>query len=55
MFFESKLPKTEWEMQQEKERRMEEQVRDLMHKRRITYQEAEHMIKSGQKGLLDFK
>jgi len=48
-------PKTTWEMQRDKEKKFDEQVRDLMNRRRITYQEAEQMLKVGQKGLFDFR
>jgi len=47
--------KTSWEIEREKERMFEERVRDLMNKHRITYQEAEQLIKTGQKGLFDFR
>lgn len=48
-------PKTAWEVQRDKEKKFDEQVRDLMNKRRITYQEAEQMLKVGQKGLFEFR
>ena len=32
----------------------EEKVRDLMHKRKITYQEAEQLLKAGQKSIWEF-
>jgi len=48
-------PKTPWEIEKAKEKKFDEQVRDIMNKRRITYQEAEHLLKSGQKALFDFR
>ncbi|MBU0461567.1 MAG: hypothetical protein KJ574_03190 [Nanoarchaeota archaeon] len=47
--------KTSWELEKEKEKQFEEKVRELMNRRRITYQEAEHLLKSGQKALFEFK
>ena len=32
----------------------EEKVRDLMNKRKITYQEAEQLLKAGQKSIWEF-
>jgi hypothetical protein len=32
----------------------EQKVRTLMNKRSITYQEAEHLIKAGQKSIFEF-
>lgn len=33
---------------------MDNQIREIMHERSITYQEATEIVKSGQKGLGDF-
>lgn len=44
-----------WERkQQNKEDVFEEKVRDLMFKRRITYQEASELVEKGQRSLGDF-
>lgn len=40
--------------QKKKEQSHEEQVRELMNRRRITYQEAEGLIKAGQRSIGDF-
>ena len=47
--------KTAWELEREKEKRFDEEVRTIMNKRRITYQEAEQLLKTGQKALFDFR
>ena len=46
---------TSWEKQKQKEKKFEEKVRDIMSQRRITYQEAEELVKNGQKALFDFR
>jgi hypothetical protein len=33
---------------------MDEKIREIMHQKRITYQEAAQIVKSGQKGLESF-
>jgi hypothetical protein len=44
-----------WERQRPtKEETFEDKVRQLMYKHRITYQEAEKMVKKGQKSLGEF-
>ncbi|MBT5021820.1 hypothetical protein HOK51_10435 [Candidatus Woesearchaeota archaeon] len=45
-----------WEEQNKKseETILDEKVRELMFKRRITYQEAEQLIKAGQKSIWEF-
>ena len=49
------MSQTPYEREQELERRREERIRELMNKRRITYQEAEKLVKDGQRALGDFR
>lgn len=43
-----------WEQKKKLEDVFEDKVRQLMYKRKITYQEAAEMVKKGQRSLGDF-
>jgi hypothetical protein len=49
------MDKPSWERQRpSKEDLFEDKVRQLMYKRKITYQEAAELVKRGQKSVLEF-
>ncbi len=48
------MNKTSWQTRNAKEDIFEDKVRQLMYKRKITYQEASQLIKNGQRSVFDF-
>jgi hypothetical protein len=43
-----------WDRKPTEEEAFDEKVRQLMYKRKITYQEAAELIKNGQKSIFEF-
>jgi len=48
------MNKPSWERKPQKEDILDDKVRQLMYKRRITYQEAASLIQNGQKSIGEF-
>ena len=48
------MDKRQWQQRRTPEEAFEDKVRQLMYKRKITYQEAAELVKKGQKSIWEF-
>jgi hypothetical protein len=48
------MDRPKWDKKTSKEDIFEDKVRQIMFKRRITYQEASELVKAGQKSIFEF-
>lgn len=48
------MGKPRWEQRRSPEEVFDDKVRQLMYKRKITYQEASELVKKGQRSIMEF-
>ncbi len=49
-----RMDKPSWQQRRSPEEILDDKVRELMYKRKITYQEASELVKKGQKSIWEF-